>query len=156
MPLSALEKAERRYRQCLEEGEEVPSPRTEANRLLLERVRAEMAGRGPRSIEDGPQTINEDLQQSDPAEMETLALYEGGWVLQKGRVALIKEALQAQPPPPPLPPRGPPVPLYNPRDIIVARGTLCSVLLDDGDNVRAKRCSDGVIKNFDQEECRRL
>ena len=74
MPLSALEKAERRYRQCLEEGEEVPPPRTEANRLILERVRAEMTGRGPRSIEDGPQTINEALQQSDPAEMETLAL----------------------------------------------------------------------------------
>ena len=42
MPLSPAEKAEMRYRQALERGEEPPPPRTDANRALLEEVRAEV------------------------------------------------------------------------------------------------------------------
>ena len=42
MPLSAVEKASRRYRDCLEKGLEPPPPRTAANMALLEEVRTEV------------------------------------------------------------------------------------------------------------------
>ena len=46
MPLSAAEKATKRYRECLENGTEPPPPRTSANASLLDAVRAEFAAGG--------------------------------------------------------------------------------------------------------------
>ena len=43
MPLTAAEKATKRYRECLENGAEPPQPRTSANASLLDAVRAEFA-----------------------------------------------------------------------------------------------------------------
>ena len=69
----------------------------------------------------------------------------------------IAEALRERSPtPPPLPTRDPPVPICLPGDTIEARGTTGVVLQDDGENVRARRCSDGVIKNFSESECKRV
>ena len=43
MPLTAAEKATKRYRECLANGAEPPQPRTSANAALLDAVRAEIA-----------------------------------------------------------------------------------------------------------------
>ena len=43
MPLSAAEKATKRYRECMEKEGEPPQPRTSANAALLDAVRVEIA-----------------------------------------------------------------------------------------------------------------